>query len=177
MLAITEVMKVYGTLGFAVNDIANWLRNTYKIDCHSNHPLGGLVNTVPLAEKAGMGYFGHNGLLITKEFGQRQRIAPIFIDSEIFPYTDSNEHQWIAEFCKTCRKCERNCPTGAILETKKEKDQVLEGIGRRVTSIDKEKCFPYFAKTMGCGVCIKSCPFSQGGDTYERLKKVVEKKW
>ena len=171
MEASYEVMGVYASLGFAVNDIANWLRNKYKIDCHSNHPLNGLANTVPLAVKAGMGYFGHNGLLITKEFGSRHRIAPIFIDSKLFAYTDSDEHNWIAEFCKTCKKCERDCPTGAILENKKGKNQVLEGIGRRTTSIDREKCFPYFTKTMGCSVCIKACPFSKGEDTYERLKK------
>lgn len=171
-----EVMNIYATLGIAINDIANWLRDHYNVNCHSNHPLGGLVNNIPLAVKAGMGYFGHNGLLITKEFGQRQRVAPIFIENKFFDYTDSDEHEWIADFCKTCRKCERNCPTGAILSEKIVIDQELEGIGNRKTSINREKCFPYFNKTMGCAICIKVCPFSKADGTYEKLKKVVEKK-
>jgi Fe-S-cluster-containing hydrogenase component 2 len=29
---------------------------------------------------------------------------------------------------------------------------------------------------MGCSVCVKVCPFSNGGETYHRLKSVVEKK-
>ncbi len=41
-----EVMKVYNTLGLAVNDIARWLRDKHDIRCQSNHPLGGLVNTI-----------------------------------------------------------------------------------------------------------------------------------
>lgn len=176
MEAADEVIRVYSTLGIAINDIANWLRDNYNINCHSNHPLGGLVNTIPLAVKAGMGYFGHNGLLITKEFGQRHRVAPIFIENKFFEYTDSDEHKWIADFCKTCRKCERNCPTGAIMSEKKVKDQVLEGIGNRTTSIDREKCFPYFNKTMGCAICIKVCPFSKADGTYDKLKKVMNMK-
>lgn len=171
-----EVMRVYSTLGIAINDIANWLRDNKNINCHSNHPLGGLVNSIPLAVKAGMGHFGHNGLLITKDFGQRHRVAPIFIENKFFEYTDSDEHIWIEDFCKTCRKCERSCPSNAILSEKIVRDQELEGLGNRKTSIDREKCFPYFNKTMGCAVCIKVCPFSKADGTYDKLKKVTEKK-
>ena len=37
-------------------------------------------------------------------------------------------------------------------------------------SIDREKCFPYFFKTVGCSVCIKVCPFAKGKQAYEKLK-------
>ncbi len=57
-----EVLAVYKSLGLAVTDIARWLRRMYGIRCQANHPLGGLVNTVPLAVKAGMGWSGSNGL-------------------------------------------------------------------------------------------------------------------
>jgi len=171
-----EVMRVYSTLGIAINDISNWLRNNHNINCHSNHPLGGLTNSVPLAVKAGMGYFGHNGLLITEEFGQRHRLAPIFIENKFFDYTDSDKHKWIGDFCKTCRKCERSCPTGAIMSENIDRHNIIDGIGNIETSIDREKCFPYFNKTMGCAVCIKVCPFSKADGTYDKLKEFIEKK-
>ncbi len=171
-----EVFRVYAELGIAVNDIANWLRDNYQLDCHSNHPLGGLVNTTPLAVKAGMGWQGHNGLLITPEFGQRQRIAPIFIESKIFEYTDSDEHKWIEQFCKNCKKCERQCPSNAIYSEKQISVANIEGLGETRTCIDREKCYPYFNKTMGCSICVKVCPFSAGGDTYYKLKNAITKK-
>jgi epoxyqueuosine reductase QueG len=46
----------------------------------------------PLAEKAGMGRQRKQGCLITPEFGPRQRLAPIFIEKNIFEYTDNKEH-------------------------------------------------------------------------------------
>jgi len=67
-----ETMRVYASLGEAVNDVANWIRSK-GIKCQSNHPMGGLVCSPPLAGKAGMGWQGRQGMLITPEFGGRQR--------------------------------------------------------------------------------------------------------
>lgn len=41
MPASEEVIRVYKTLGLAVNAFAQWLRETYQIKCQSNHPMGG----------------------------------------------------------------------------------------------------------------------------------------
>lgn len=160
-----EVQRVYNTLGHAVNDIARWLREKYGIKCQSNHPLGGLVNTPPLAGKAGMGWQGMDGLLITPQFGKRVRIAPIFLQEKVFEYTDHIDHEWIGDFCKSCGKCVRNCPTGAIA-----------GRNEGATRIDREKCFPQFCKTLGCSICIKSCPFSRGQRAYDKIRKAFEKR-
>ena len=171
-----EVLAVYNSLGLAVNDIARWLREQYGVRCQSNHPLGGLVSTVPLAIKAGMGWGGCNGLLITPEFGQRQRIAPIFIEAPIFEFTDSDEHRWIEACCAMCHRCLKACPTGAILEDKLAALAKIPVVGPLQTSIVREKCYPYFNETLGCSICISVCPFSRGSGVYERLKKVVTRR-
>ncbi len=170
-----EVMRVYATLGQAVNEIARWLRKK-GIRCQSNHPLGGLVCTPPLAGKAGMGGQGMHGMLITPEFGSRQRMAPIFIEEKIFEYTDNSDHIWIEEYCKTCNLCLKSCPANAIQEVKRIIIDNIPGIGAMRTCIEREKCFPYFLKTAGCSICIKVCPFSNGKQTYEKLKNSITKK-
>ena len=165
-----EVQRVYNSLGHAVNDIARWLRREYGIKCQSNHPLGGLVNTPPLAGKAGMGWQGMDGLLITPQFGKRVRIAPIFLQEKIFPYTDHADHAWIEDFCRTCQGCRKNCPAGAIKQEKKPLLPGLDGPGAVKTCIDREACYPQFTRTLGCSICIKSCPFSRGAEAYDRIK-------
>lgn len=170
-----EVMRVYGSLGLVVNDIAKWLRKK-GVRCQSNHPLGGLTNTTSLAAKAGMGWQGRNGLLITPEYGQRIRLAPVFIEHKYFEYTDKREHDWIEEYCEMCKRCERECPQQAIYSQKIVRMTDVPGIDTWRTCIDRDLCFDYFWKTMGCSVCVKVCPFSQAGDTYERLRAIANRR-
>ncbi len=164
-----EVMRVYATLGEAVGQIARWLRKR-EVRCQANHPLGGLVNTPPLTGKAGMGWQGRHGLLITPEFGPRQRLAPIFIEDQIFELTDSLEHTWIEKQCDSCGICQKNCPPGAIHGKRIINIDNINGIGATRINIDREKCFPQFLKTAGCSICIKVCPFSSGPNAYEKFK-------
>jgi ferredoxin len=170
-----EVMRVYGSLGLVVNDIARWLRKK-GVRSHSNHPLGGIINTPSLAGKAGMGWIGRNGMLITPEYGPRQRIAPVFIEHKYFEFTDNRDHDWIEEYCTMCERCRKECPGEAIYPKSVVRFDNVLGIDTMRTCIDRDKCFPFFSETIGCSICVKVCPFSKAGDTYERLKAVVEKK-
>ena len=164
-----EVMRVYGSLGLVVNKIAAWLRKK-GVRCQSNHPLGGLVNTPSLAGKAGMGWQGRSGLLITPKYGPRVRLAPIFIEHKYFDYTDNQNHKWIEDYCEICQICEKKCPTNAINNKKTVNIDNVPGVGTIRTCIDREKCFEYFYKTLGCSICVKVCPFSKGLNAYAKLR-------
>ncbi|KAB3538567.1 4Fe-4S dicluster domain-containing protein [Alkaliphilus pronyensis] len=166
-----EVQKTYNSLGIATNDIVMWLKDKYNIIGMANHPLGGLVDYVPLAEKAGLGLIGRHAMVITKEFGPRCRISPIFIDEKIFEETDTTEHDWIGEFCKGCGKCVSSCPAEAIYE-KPEFAQAShsENTKDRYECYNREKCFVSFTATMGCAVCISVCPFSRNPKLYDKIK-------
>jgi Pyruvate/2-oxoacid:ferredoxin oxidoreductase delta subunit len=165
-----ETMRVYASLGQVVNKIAQWLRKK-GVRSQSNHPMGGLVNTPSLAGKAGMGWQGRLGLLITPKYGPRVRLAPIFIEHKYFDFTDNQNHKWIENYCETCQICEKKCPTKAIRNKKTINIDKVPGVGAMQTCIDREKCFEYFFKTLGCSICIKVCPFSNGQNTYTKLKK------
>lgn len=170
-----ETIRVYNHLGKAVLDIAKWLRK-HGIRCQPNHPLGGLVSYVPLAAKAGLGWQGMNGLLITPEFGQRQRIAPIYIEHPVFAYTDSTEHSWIEKYCRICKLCQKYCPPDAIQETKSVYKTNVETIGKLSRCLDPIKCHPQFNKMQGCSICVKVCPFSRGNEIFEKIKKQILEK-
>jgi ferredoxin len=170
-----EIIRVYATLGESVNKLADWLR-ARGVRCQAHHPLHGLVLTPPLAGKAGLGWQGSMGLLITPEFGPLQRLAPIFVESPIFTFTDSSEHRWIEEYCKKCGACRRICPTQAIYPEKHVRIDNVPGIGQERICIDITKCFPQFMTHFGCSLCMKVCPFSGGRSAYNACHQSLSEK-
>jgi epoxyqueuosine reductase len=155
------VHETYNALGQVSNRIAAWLRERgYAV--HAGHPLGGMALYPPMAQAAGLGYRGINGLIITPRFGPRVRLAAVFMEIENLPVYEGDEHAWVLDFCQTCRRCIRECPPGAIYESPIEHDNGL------VTVLDNAKCFPYFLAHHACSLCIKVCPFSQ--QSYDKIK-------
>jgi epoxyqueuosine reductase QueG len=156
------VHETYNQLGQASNRVADWLRER-GYAAHAGHPLGGMALYPPMAQAAGLGWRGMNGLLITPQFGPRVRLAAVFTEIENLPVHEGTEHAWVLDFCEACKRCLRDCPADAFYERPIEHDNGL------VTVLDNGKCFPYFAKYHGCSVCIKVCPFNQQG--YDKIKK------
>lgn len=69
------------------------------------------------------------------------------------------------EFCKICKKCADNCPSGSI-----SKGDEPFSRNFRHWSILQEKCFSYW-KTMGsdCGLCLSVCPYTKPDTLIHRL--------
>ncbi len=160
------VFQTYDALGIAANKLCAFMQEK-GFGAQASHPLGGLVLYPPLAQKAGLGWLGKHGLLITPEFGARQRISAIFTNISNLPFTDNMDHEWIGGFCDSCNKCIRTCPPHAILD----KPIIHESL--RKTHIDRSKCLPYFVENKGCSVCLKDCVFSS--HNYYKLKGSFEK--
>jgi ferredoxin len=156
------VFESYDTLSKIVNKLTDYLRKQ-GYGAQGGYPLGGLNVYPPLATAAGLGWMGRHGLLITPQFGPRQRIGAVFTSIQNLPFSKSNPHAWIGRFCKTCGRCIRRCPKDAIRKT-----PVVHGSGRK-THIIREKCLPYFVTQNGCTVCVKECSFSR--KPYQELHK------
>ncbi|MHA2247367.1 MAG: hypothetical protein ACXADY_20640 [Candidatus Hodarchaeales archaeon] len=163
----TMIMKTYDTLGKASNRLTDFLRKQ-GYSAHAGHPLGGLVLYPPLAEKAGIGYHGIHGLLITPEYGSRVRLTAIYTNIENLPFSENNAHEWIQHFCQKCGRCSRKCPGLAFYE-----EPIIHENGL-ITHIKNEFCFPVFLEYHGCSICIKECPFSRMD--YKKIKKQFDEK-
>jgi epoxyqueuosine reductase len=88
------------------------------------------------AVAAGLGYFGWQGLLITPEFGTRQRIIAILTDARL--EADQVQQQQL-EHCRRCLLCVKNCPAGAV---KEDQEWQIEIGGEQFTYgvVDCEAC-------------------------------------
>jgi epoxyqueuosine reductase len=161
LACMKTVMETYRDQGRIANKIASLLRK-HGFGAHAGHPLMGQALYPPMAQSAGMGWIGLNGIIITPEHGPRVRLAAVFTSIENLPFTNGNQHSWIEGYCNSCRVCIKKCPPKALYG-----EPVLHDNGR-LTYVEKELCFPYFADNYGCSVCIKVCPFNH--IEYEKLR-------
>jgi ferredoxin len=68
---------------------------------------------------AGLGEIGHSGLLLTKEFGPRQKLTAVITDAELEP-----DPLFEGKICDRCMECVRHCPAAAISGVKTHKARV-----------------------------------------------------
>jgi epoxyqueuosine reductase len=127
------------------------------------HPESGIVNFSALGQKAGLGYRGKSGLLITPELGPRVKVSAIFVSIANLPVKDKNEHTWIPKYCDNCNKCVKACPHEALIEKE-------TCCGGKEVEFIKKNCI---GCSQGCTYCIKGCPFYLKG--YEHVKNKFDK--
>ena len=164
---LEAVLEIYRDLGRIANKGAGYLRQR-GYSAHAGHPLMGLALYPPLAQMAGLGWMGANGLIITPEHGPRVRLATIFTSVENLPFSAHNDHRWVETYCASCQICVRKCPPQAIMARPERHDD------GRITYVENERCFPYFSDYYGCSLCIAVCPFNH--TPYERLREHVAEK-
>ncbi len=106
---------------------------------------------------AGLGTFGLNNMLLTKECGPRVRFVSVFTTAEIPAGKPMDKH-----LCIRCKRCIKACPVQAI--GKEEYPQVSIDKGRCTRrSIDLKKKY-----RSPCGICIKVCPVGEDRKLYNR---------
>ena len=130
---------------------------------------------IPYAIKAGLGEYGRNGLLITKEFGPRIRLGKIFTDLPLA--LDPPIRFGVKEFCEVCQRCSQGCPVNAISTGAPSAEVYNQSNIKGVVkwSVDGEKCFSYWAaQNSDCSICIRVCPYNKDySKWYTRLGRIM----
>ena len=137
--------------------VETWLRERVPdVIVQSMVDTGALVDRA-VAERAGIGFVGHNCSVITDEFGSWVYLGEMLTN---IPF-ESDEA--IQDSCGDCRICIDACPTGALV-----------GFGQ----LDAQKCVSYLTQTKGvladeykvkignrlygCDTCQIVCPKNKG---------------
>lgn len=147
-----ETSNVYVKVGTIGMQLAYFIRNL-GYEARNNMDGNYLVNTPTVAVDAGLGELGRMGILVTKAYGPRVRLAVVTTNLPLV--ADSKETFGLKEFCLLCRQCAKACPGSAI---PLKKYMTIEGI--RGWQINQEKCFEeWIIQGTDCGVCLNTCPF------------------
>ncbi len=167
MLSIAETARSYQQGAVVSFALANALKRMgYQARAHVDANY--LVVCPPLAEMAGLGEVGRNGFLIHRTHGPGVRLGVVTIDAHL--ENDERTCYGIADFCRVCAKCARNCPAGAIPEGELTVDH-----GALKWPMKKERCYHYW-RTQGtdCGVCVRTCTFAKlDTPLHQWVRKIV----
>lgn len=125
---------------------------------HACYTDSGHILERDLAQRAGLGWIGKNTNLINPQIGSYFLLAEILlgIDLEVSaPFSQ--------DYCGTCQRCIRACPTGCILP-----DRTLDA-SRCISylTIENKGSIPFELRDkmggwiFGCDICQQVCPWNQ----------------
>lgn len=134
---------------------------TARILC-DNHSL----NDRYLAYKAGIGFFGRNGMLINDRFGSFTFIGSVVTDAELEPDIPIDGH------CMECGECERKCPGGAISGEGVCGERCVSYLTQKKgnLSADEAEKIKKSGYIWGCDICQEVCPHNK----YAELTNINE---
>ncbi len=118
----------------------------------------------PVAIDAGLGEQGRHAIMITPELGCN--IRPAIITTSIPMATDKPIDFGVQDFCRQCKVCAENCPSGAISMGEK-----VEVRGYLRYALNQAKCNNFWNSNlgnMGCRICISVCPYTRKANWLHR---------
>ncbi|MBY9002111.1 MAG: reductive dehalogenase [Candidatus Heimdallarchaeota archaeon] len=129
-------------------------------------PAGNTLGlSVPIAVEAGLGGFGRHGLLITRDYGPRVRIAKILTDLPLV--ADKPDYKFaksVIKFCRTCKTCAEKCPSASIPfddDPSYKTFSTSNNPGVKKWYVDVETCFLFWLENGGdCSTCISDCEYN-----------------
>lgn len=118
-----------------------------------------------LAERAGVGWFGKNSMIIVPGHGSWVMLGEIYLDVEIAPDLPLNQD------CGRCDICINHCPTGAIVEPYRVHAPRCISY---LTIEERGSIDPAIRGSMGnwvfgCDVCQDVCPYTKAAKPVEDL--------
>ncbi len=170
-MASAEVSRCYSQMTFAETELCAFIRRFgySAISCGND-----IVISVPVAIDAGLGQYGRNGLLITKEFGPRVRLAKVITDMPLIPdEPDLKFAKSVVRFCEVCEKCAHTCPSQSIAYGKERTwsgKTISNNPGIKKWYINPETCYGFWVENgSDCSNCIRSCPYNKPNSLLHRF--------
>ncbi|GAB4036238.1 MAG: hypothetical protein Fur0014_02630 [Rubrivivax sp.] len=158
-ISVAQSMRAYLRFSLIGGIVAEQVRRMgWSARVHS--VLDGDVLQPPLLLLSGLGEVSRIGEVILNPFlGPRLKSGTVTTDLPLAP--DRPIDFGLQRFCEGCRKCARECPSGAITAGPK-----VVYNGYEIWKSDAEKCARYRITNAGggmCGRCMKTCPWNLEG--------------
>jgi epoxyqueuosine reductase len=110
------------------------------------------------AQRAGLGWIGKNGNLITRDYGSWVFLGEVLTNLVLTPDRPHSQH------CGSCTRCIATCPTGAIARpfvVDANRCLAYQTIENRAESLPPEIAANLQGWVAGCDICQDVCPWNQ----------------
>jgi epoxyqueuosine reductase len=110
------------------------------------------------ANEIGLGTYGWNGLLLTRDFGSYVALRAVVTDAELEP----DAFQPPVAPCEDCGRCLKACPTGALYAPYKVNPALcINPLTRKEDSIPRHLRRKMANWVCGCDICQEVCPVNR----------------
>ena len=107
----------------------------------------------PIAERAGVGWYGKHGIIITEKYGSWVVLGEILTELEL------EIDNPVPKDCGECRRCIDSCPTRAIVAPYiLDRTRCLQYISERPIKVPVDFRDKWGDRLYGCATCQEVCP-------------------
>ncbi|MRR15839.1 MAG: 4Fe-4S dicluster domain-containing protein [Deltaproteobacteria bacterium] len=154
--------QIAAVLGYAASTAASAQLALYikslGYEARTDNVIEYLSPLVPLAAEAGIGQIGRCNMVVHPRFGNRLKLAAVLTNLPLVH--DGPVDFGLVDFCRTCKKCAAHCPAEAISF---DDPQMINGLWQ--WPHQAIRCMEMWM-TVGTGICMAACPFSQGAGAH-----------
>ncbi|MBI9098987.1 MAG: epoxyqueuosine reductase [Spirochaetaceae bacterium] len=154
----------YGEAIRKLKSVSRFIREEYSLKksdirlfCNSS------LDEKKFAALSGLGFYGRNSLIITKEAGSRVILAGMILPVKFSPDRELDGGTIAGALCGSCRNCLKACPTSAIEENGKiNRKKCLQSLATDPEILSESLMKKWGNRLYGCSICQDCCPFNRG---------------
>lgn len=162
-ISASQSMRSYHATGNVAIILAKYIRSL-GYNARAHHAANYAAAMPPCVIAAGLGELTRTGdCTAHPRLGFRHKVAAVTTDLPLAP--DKPIDFGLQEFCRVCKKCADNCPSGAITFD----DDPVEYNGYLRWNSDFKKCSDFRVTNeqgSSCGRCMKVCPWNSKEDSW-----------
>ncbi len=133
--------------------------NAHSLACvHQDENFRTVLPYKTLATRAGLGWIGKSGTLVTKEYGNAIRLNGVLTDMPLITGIPIN-----SSLCGDCMACVNACPGKAIKNklwtVQTDRDELLDAFACKKAVIERGTALG--VKDGSCGICLRVCPWTK----------------
>jgi epoxyqueuosine reductase QueG len=180
---LPEIRSMYSRMMIMMNNqldqallrLARFLtkKDFLALPIHASDPydlsaLKGVLSHKHAAVQAGLGEFGLSNLLLTPQYGPRQRFAQLLTDAKLIADEPLSLNLCESTISKCNFACIQICPRNLIPNDYEDDPSMIKTVVWKGTDIDKPGCsyyqdrgLPHMGRngySFRCGLCINACP-------------------
>lgn len=153
-IAKYDIGNFYYDVKLKLKKIVDFINQETDFKCKSkNKSCYVPLTEKPIAQRAGVGWYGKNGIIITERFGSWVVLGEIITELEL----DTDES--LQRDCGDCTICIDSCPTKAIVSPYViDRTKCLQFISERVMKVPLAFREKWVDRLYGCTTCQEVCP-------------------